>query len=108
MSLLEGHAEVVVDGVGPDVVPSVAEIRRKFNRRREEANPAEKLIRRLLGIEMKLRQYAEGRSFVRAVVDRVGMDGFNRVFTSPETLPTLSEITDPDAWVNRVHGPVTT
>ncbi len=108
MTLLEGHAEVVMDGVGPDVVPSVAEIRRKFNRRREEANPAEKLIRRLLGIEMKLRQYAEGRSFVRAVVDRVGMDGFNRVFTSPETLPTLSEITDPDAWVNRVHGPVTT
>lgn len=107
MTLLEGHAEVVMDGVGPEVVPSVAEIRRKFNRRRHEANPAEKLLRRLLGVEMKLRQYAEGRSFVRAVVARVGMDGFNQVFSSPETLPRLSEITDPGAWVDRVHGPVT-
>jgi coenzyme F420 biosynthesis associated uncharacterized protein len=107
MTLLEGHAEVVMDGVGPEVIPSVAEIRRKFNRRREEANPVEKLARRLLGVEMKLRQYAEGRAFVHQVVARVGMDGFNQVFTSPETLPRLSEITDPGAWVDRVHGPVT-
>ena len=107
MTLLEGHAEVVMDGVGPEVIPSVAEIRRKFNRRREEASPVEKLARRLLGVEMKLRQYAEGRAFVHQVVARVGMDGFNRVFTSPETLPRFSEITDPGAWVDRVHGPVT-
>lgn len=104
MTLLEGHAEFVMDGVGPEVVPTVAEIRRKFNRRRQTANPVEKVFRRLLGVEVKLRQYAEGRSFVHAVVDRVGMDGFNRVFESSETLPLLSEITDPDAWVARVSG----
>ena len=27
MSLLEGHADVVMDGVGPEVIPSVAQIR---------------------------------------------------------------------------------
>ncbi|QSB14535.1 zinc-dependent metalloprotease [Natronosporangium hydrolyticum] len=106
MTLLEGHAEVVMDGVGPEVIPTVAEIRRRFNRRREAANPVEKLFRRLLGVEVKLRQYAEGARFVRAVVDQVGMDGFNRIYQSPETLPLLSEITEPDAWIARVHGPV--
>lgn len=104
MTLLEGHAEFVMDGVGPEVIPSVAEIRTRFNRRRQAANPLEKLVRRLLGVEVKLRQYAEGRSFVHAVVDRVGMDGFNRVYDSADTLPQLAEITDPPAWVARVHG----
>ncbi|MPZ26826.1 MAG: coenzyme F420 biosynthesis-associated protein [Micromonosporaceae bacterium] len=106
MTLLEGHAEFVMDGVGPEVVPSVAEIRRKFDRRRQAANPLEKAIRRLLGVEVKLRQYAEGRSFVHAVVEQVGMAGFNKVYESAETLPRFPEITDPSAWVARVHGPV--
>jgi coenzyme F420 biosynthesis associated uncharacterized protein len=102
MTLLEGHAEFVMDGVGPDVIPSVEEIRSRFNQRREGGNPLEKALRKLLGIEVKMRQYAEGRKFVHAVVDRVGMDEFNRVWESPLTLPRLSELTDPDAWVARV------
>jgi coenzyme F420 biosynthesis associated uncharacterized protein len=102
MTLLEGHAEFVMDGVGPEVVPSVAEIREKFNRRREEANPVERVIRRLIGIEVKMRQYAEGRRFVHQVVERVGMAGFNKIWQSPLTLPRLSELTTPDAWVARV------
>jgi coenzyme F420 biosynthesis associated uncharacterized protein len=102
MTLLEGHAEFVMDGVGPDVVPSVNEIRAKFNRRREEANPVEKVIRRLIGIEVKLRQYAEGRKFVHSVVERVGMAGFNKIWQSPLTLPRLSELPDPQAWIARV------
>jgi coenzyme F420 biosynthesis associated uncharacterized protein len=102
MTLLEGHAEFVMDGVGPDVVPSVNEIRTKFNRRREGGNPMEKMVRRVLGIDAKLRQYAEGRQFVHDVVSRVGMAGFNKVWESPLTLPLLAELTDPMAWIARV------
>ena len=102
MTLLEGHAEFVMDGVGPEVVPSVADIRAQFNRRREAGNPVERLIRRLLGVDAKLRQYAEGRRFVHEVVARVGMAGFNRVWESPLTLPLLSELTDAPAWIARV------
>jgi coenzyme F420 biosynthesis associated uncharacterized protein len=102
MTLLEGHAEFVMDGVGPEVIPSVEAIRRKFNRRRESTNPLERVIRKLLGIEVKLRQYAEGRRFVHAVVERVGMTGFNRVWESPQALPVLDELGDPDRWVARV------
>ncbi|WP_316526891.1 zinc-dependent metalloprotease [Kitasatospora brasiliensis] len=103
MSLLEGHADVVMDGVGPAVVPTVAEIREKFQQRRDRgANRLDLLLRRLLGMDAKLRQYQDGAVFVRGVVDRVGMEGFNRVWTSPNTLPTKEEIHDPAAWVARV------
>ena len=50
-----------------------------------------------------MRQYADGATFVRAVVDKVGLDGFNAVWTSPETLPSAAEMADPALWVSRVH-----
>jgi coenzyme F420 biosynthesis associated uncharacterized protein len=103
MTLVEGHAEFVMDGVGPEVVPSVVSIREKFNARRVARNPIEKALRRLLGVEVKMRQYAEGNRFVAAVVDAVGMEGFNRIWTSPETLPRTEELPDPAAWIARVH-----
>lgn len=102
MSLLEGHADVVMDGVGPVVVPSVTRIRDRFEARRSSGGPLDRAIRRLLGIDMKLRQYAEGATFVRAAVAELGMDGFNVVWTAPELLPTGQEIRDPSAWLARV------
>jgi coenzyme F420 biosynthesis associated uncharacterized protein len=104
MSLLEGHADFVMDGVGPDVVPSVEEIREKFKERRARgASRLDQALRKLLGLDAKLRQYRDGERFVRAVVEEVGMDGFNRVWTSPNTLPTKAEIAKPADWVSRVH-----
>jgi len=32
------------------------------------------------------------------------MQGFNRVWESPETIPLRAEIADPAAWVRRIHG----
>ena len=104
MSLLEGHADFVMDGVGPAVIPSVAEIRRKFQRRRKEAGRVEAVVRRLLGIDAKMRQYRDGERFVRAAVSRGGMAGFNRVWESPANLPTKAELSAPGDWVNRVVG----
>ncbi|MBM7791396.1 zinc-dependent metalloprotease [Tenggerimyces flavus] len=104
MSLLEGHADVVMDGVGPGVIPSVDHIRGKFQERRGGGTWLDQLLKRLLGLDAKMKQYRDGAIFVRGVVDKVGMEGFNRVWTSGETLPTKAEITDPDAWVRRVHG----
>ncbi|MFE7805679.1 zinc-dependent metalloprotease [Streptomyces sp. NPDC057430] len=104
MSLLEGHADYVMDGVGPEVVPSVADIREKFQQRRARgASRLDLALRKLLGLDAKLRQYRDGERFVRAVVDEVGMDGFNRVWTSPNTLPTKTEIAAPADWIERVH-----
>lgn len=104
MSLLEGHADVVMDEVGPSVVPSVVAIRSRFQQRREHPGRVEAAVRRLLGFDAKLRQYADGARFVRGVVDQVGMAGFNQVWTSAATLPTAAELADPATWVTRVHG----
>jgi coenzyme F420 biosynthesis associated uncharacterized protein len=104
MTLVEGHGDYVMDAVGPQVVPSVTEIRERFNARRKKAGRVEQAVRRLLGIDLKMRQYAEGARFVREVVGEAGMDGFNRVWDSPETMPTRGEITNPRAWLARVVG----
>lgn len=103
MSLLEGHADVVMDSVGPEVIDSIAQIRRKFNVRRE-GQGFDKVIRKLLGLDAKIKQYRDGAAFCRRVLDRVGMSGLNQVWTSAETLPSKDEIAFPDLWLNRVHG----
>jgi coenzyme F420 biosynthesis associated uncharacterized protein len=104
MSLLEGHADVVMDGVGPEVIPSVETIRRRFTKRRKGVSSLDRLVRRLLGMEAKMAQYRDGAAFVRRVVDKVGMADFNAVWAGPENLPSRAEIDDPAAWVARVHG----
>jgi coenzyme F420 biosynthesis associated uncharacterized protein len=102
MTLVEGHGDYVMDAVGPQVVPSVEQIRERFNARRGSSGRVEQTIRRILGIDLKMKQYAEGSRFVKAVVDEVGMAGFNKVWTSPETLPTREEFAHPHKWVERV------
>jgi coenzyme F420 biosynthesis associated uncharacterized protein len=104
MSLVEGHAEYVMDAVGPEVVPSVAAIRAKFDRRRKGSGVFDRMVRRLLGIDVKMRQYAEGGAFTRAVVEAIGMEGFNAVWSSPDALPRYPELARPMDWVERVHG----
>jgi coenzyme F420 biosynthesis associated uncharacterized protein len=104
MSLLEGHADVVMDDVGPQVVPSVSTIRERFSKRRAGRGAIDQVLRKLLGLDAKARQYADGARFVRGVIEHVGMDGFNAVWQSPENLPAPEEIADPVTWVRRVHG----
>ncbi len=102
MTLVEGHGDYVMDAVGPAVVPSVEQIRSKFNSRRSTGNRGEQVIRRILGIDLKMKQYQQGAAFVRAVVDAAGMKTFNLVWTSPQTLPTKEEFASPTRWLERV------
>lgn len=102
MTLLEGHADFVMDAVGPEIVPSVEVIRQRFDKRRESPGVFGGFVRRLLGMDAKLAQYRDGAAFVRAVVSEAGMDGFNAVWHSPETLPSGQEIGDPASWLRRV------
>ncbi|WP_264071783.1 zinc-dependent metalloprotease [Mycolicibacterium komossense] len=102
-TLLEGHADHVMDAVGPAVVPSVATIRRRFEERRNrKQSPVQRVLRALLGIDAKMSQYTRGKAFVDQVVGRVGMDRFNAIWTSQDTLPLPEEIDDPQQWIDRV------
>jgi coenzyme F420 biosynthesis associated uncharacterized protein len=102
-TLLEGHADHVMDAVGPAVVPSVQMIRHRFDDRRQRRQPPlQRLLRALLGMDAKLSQYTRGKAFVDHVVGRVGMAGFNAVWSGPDTLPRPAEIEDPQRWIDRI------
>lgn len=102
MSLLEGHAEYVMDTAAPAAIPSLDQIRTRFDQRRSNPGAIDGLLRRLMGMDVKLEQYTAGRAFVATVVDEVGIDGFNKIWTSPNTLPTREEIARPLQWCERV------
>ena len=103
-TLLEGHADHVMDAVGPQVVPSVGTIRQRFTDRRNGGGLLDRILRSLLGVDAKIRQYAQGAAFTDHIVGRIGMTGFNAVWAHPDNLPTRAEITAPDSWIRRVHG----
>jgi putative hydrolase len=87
------------------VVPSVEEIRAKFSARRGSAGRMEQAIRRVLGIDLKMKQYEQGSHFVKTIVDEAGMATFNQIWTSPESLPTKDELASPRLWLERMDGP---
>ncbi|MEV0672888.1 zinc-dependent metalloprotease [Mycobacterium sp. NPDC050441] len=102
-TLLEGHADHVMDAVGPAVVPTVSTIRRRFDDRRQRKQPPlQRLVRALLGFDAKMSQYTRGKAFVDHVVTTVGMARFNTVWSSPDTLPLPEEIDEPQRWIARV------
>lgn len=103
MSVVEGHADVVMDQVGPDVIPTLRTIRRRFDSRREGRPGLARILGRLLGMEKKLEQYRVGATFCREAQQRTGIDGFNRIWQGPDMLPDLDELRDPARWVRRVE-----
>lgn len=105
MSLLEGHADVMMDRVGENVVPGVGRIRASFDARRSQrGGTVDTVLRKVLGLDEKLAQYTDGAAFVRGAMIRVGRRRLNAVWDRPENLPRSRELADPAAWVRRVHG----
>jgi coenzyme F420 biosynthesis associated uncharacterized protein len=105
MSLVEGHAEHVMDAVGAEVLPTLPRLRAAMTRRREHRGLPWRVLERLLGLELKLRQYEEGRRFCDAVVLAGGAGGpqvLARAWRSPEDLPTAAELQAPELWLARV------
>jgi coenzyme F420 biosynthesis associated uncharacterized protein len=102
MAVVEGHAEHVMDAAGADLIPSLGRLRKVMGERRESPGPLWKLLSRLMGMEMKMRQYEAGRRFCDEVVGLVGIEGLNQVWQSPDRLPTLREIERPSEWISRV------
>jgi coenzyme F420 biosynthesis associated uncharacterized protein len=104
MSLLEGHGDVTMDRAGAAEVPGAATFSKVLHERRTQARGFTKLISRLLGLEAKMRQYAEGEQFVESVEAAGGPELLARVWRGPEWLPTLAEIRSPGEWVARAGG----
>ena len=92
----------IADAVDARIVPSVKTIRQRFNARGKSHGWLDRFFRQIMGLDAKMRQYKDGSKFVRAVVDRAGMEGFNRVWEAPAHLPTEAEIHNPSLWMTRM------
>ena len=102
MAVIEGHAEHVMDAVAPDLLPSLPKLREALDRRRKSQSAMSRLVGKLLGLDMKLRQYERGKYFCDEVVKAGGTEALSHVFSSPEALPTLQELEQPSAWIARI------
>ena len=103
MAVVEGYSEHVMDALGERLLPSYEGLRAAMERRRANRSAPERVLQRLLGLEMKMRQYVDGREFCDAVVARGGMEGLNQVWRSPEALPSAAELAQPDLWLERIR-----
>ena len=101
MAVIEGHAEHVMDAVAPDLLPSLPRLRAALDRRRRSQSGLSRLVAKLLGLDLKLRQYEQGKRFCDAVVREGGAEALRHVFSSAEALPTLEELLDPPRWLAR-------
>jgi putative hydrolase len=102
MSLIEGHAEHTMDAVGAEVLPTLPRLRAAMNRRRSNKGLPWRVLERLLGLELKMRQYEVGRRFCDAVVDAGGPETLALAWRGPESLPQMSELEQPAQWIERV------
>jgi coenzyme F420 biosynthesis associated uncharacterized protein len=104
MAVIEGYSEHVMDAIAAEAIPGHERLREAMDARRRSRSAPERLIERLLGLNLKLRQYEQGKAFCDAVAAAGGIEALNRVWSSPEALPTEAELDRPDEWLSRV-GP---
>ena len=103
MALLEGYAEHVMDAVGAELLTDLDSMRAAMERRRHERSGFLRVLEKLIGMDLKMRQYKQGKAFCDAVVARGGIAALNRAWASPETLPTYAELDDPTGWLARTE-----
>ena len=101
MAVLEGYAEHVMDAVGAQVLPDLPKLRGALDRRRRDRSGLFRIFEKLIGMDLKLKQYEQGKKFCDAVVAAGGIEALNRVWWGPEQMPTIGELDDPDAWLAR-------
>lgn len=106
MSLLEGHGDVTMDRAGAALLPSAPRFARILKQRRRETKGLIRLLQRLVGLDAKIQQYAQGETFIHAVEAEGGQPLLRRAWESPEHLPTLAEIRQPKLWIERMAAPL--
>lgn len=104
MAVVEGYSEHVMDVIARDTIPDHEKLRAAMDARRRSRSAPQRIVERLLGFDIKLRQYELGKRFCDAVVAAAGIEGLNRVWESPAALPTPEELDAPEAWLERI-GP---
>jgi coenzyme F420 biosynthesis associated uncharacterized protein len=105
MSVIEGYSEHVMDAIAAEFIPGHEELRAAMDRRRRSRSAPQRIIEKLLGFDVKLRQYEQGKKWADAVAGLAGIEGLNRVWVSPDALPTANELQHPARWLSRTEPP---
>jgi coenzyme F420 biosynthesis associated uncharacterized protein len=105
MSVVEGYSEHVMDAIAAEHIPDHEKLRTAMDRRRSSRSAPQRMIERLLGFDVKLRQYEQGKRWADEVASLAGIEGLNRVWSSPEALPSSDELQHPRAWLKRTEPP---
>jgi len=104
-SAVVGYVDWVLDTVGPGLIGSYEPLAEALRRRRVEASAADRMIERLLGLELDQAHYERGAAFVDGVVDRAGPHALARMWASERELPTPAELDAPGLWLARIDLP---
>jgi coenzyme F420 biosynthesis associated uncharacterized protein len=102
MSVVEGYSNLVMNELGGKLLTGFDQLEQAYRERSSGKSPAEVLIWKLTGLDLKLQQYRRGEAFCRAIFDQHGITVLNEVWNSEAHMPRLGELAHPEAWYRRV------
>jgi putative hydrolase len=102
LSAVVGYVDHMMDQIGSTLIGSYGMISEALHRRRVTADPTDRFLERMLGLELDQACYDQGRQFVDGVIERGGNDALARLWISDRELPTPNEIVAPGLWLARI------
>ena len=105
VAAITGYVDHVMDQTGGSIIGSYGRVTEALRRRRTQTGASDRLVERLLGLELDQNQFDRGTAFVEGVIERAGTEGLDRLFDDPAHLPTPSEVDAPGLWLARIDLP---
>ena len=105
VAVVVGYVDHVMDTIGDGLIGSYGMVTEALRRRRVTADPSDRFVERLFGLELTQAHYDRGSAFVDGVIERAGTDALERLWKSDRELPTPAEIDAPGLWLARIDLP---
>jgi putative hydrolase len=102
VAVIVGYVDHLMDEIGQGLIGSYDMVTEAMRRRRVTADPSDRFVERLLGLELTQAQYERGSAFIEGVVERAGRDALDRLWLSERELPTPAEVDAPGLWLARI------